>query len=192
MQVSQKLLDQFKALMKKKGREYKSDDEARGEAQSLVNYVEFAYEVAKKEVRRKNKLKDHPKGYPIDEDGTYGCFLCSAAITRDSGRYDKYGFKCLDCQRAVDKKLIPVRVLKDRESWFADWQIQSDYGVHPATRGKLRRQGLLHGIDLKTKEGLVYYTVFLCSDNQEFLKKYPKKEKKTVEFIYSGGKKIQL
>ena len=192
MQVSQELLDKFKVLMKKRGREYKSDDEERGEAQSLVNYVEFVYEFAKKEMRRETKLKDYPKGYPIDEDGTYGCLLRHGAITRINGWYDKYGFKCLDCQRAFDKKLIPVKVLKDRESWFADWQIHDEHGVHPSTARKLRRERLLHARDLKTKEGDVYYTIYLHSDNQEFLKKYPRKEKKKIEFIYSGGKQIQL
>ncbi len=174
MQVSQELHDKFKALMKKKGREYENDAESKAEAQSLVNYVELVYEFATKEMRRQAKLKDNPKGYPIEEDG-YMCLLCRRPITKINGWYDKHGFKCSDCQRAFDKKLVPIKILKDRDSWFADWQIQDEFGVHPSTARKLARQGLLHGIDLKEKEGGIYLTVYLYRDNQEFLKRYPKK-----------------
>ena len=39
---------------------------------------------------------------------------------------------------------------------------------------KLRREGLLHGRDLKRVDGSIYETIYLVSENQEFLKKYPR------------------
>lgn len=147
--------------MKKRGREYKSDTEAKVEAQRLVDYVELVYEFAQRQAKRDAKLKDHPKGYPIDEQGVYMCLLCRRAITNKNGWYDKYGFKCLDCQRALDKRAIPVTVMKNRKSWFADWQIYDEFGVHPSTVRKLIRQGHLHGRDLKAEDGEVYLTIYL-------------------------------
>jgi hypothetical protein len=81
----------------------------------------------------------------------------------------------------------------DDNNLFADWQVKSDYGVHPATRGKLKREGLLKGRDLKRADGSVYFTVYLISENQEFLKKYPKQESKIkITIAGSDGKEIEL
>ena len=63
--------------------------------------------------------------------------------------------------------------------------------MHPATRGKLKRQGLLKGRDLKNEKGQIYYTIYLVSENQEFLKKYPRRDRKTRETIVDDkGKQV--
>ena len=81
----------------------------------------------------------------------------------------------------------------DKSNWFESWQIKSNHGVHPSSVRKLVREGLLHSRDLKRKDGTVYYTVYLVSENQEFLKKYPKKKSDIKMTITgSGGKEVQL
>ncbi|MEN8253088.1 MAG: hypothetical protein ABFQ62_01790 [Patescibacteria group bacterium] len=85
------------------------------------------------------------------------------------------------------------RKYDDDKNWFSNWQVKSNYGVHPATRGKLRREGLLMGRDFKNKKGQVYCTIYLVKENKEFLKKYPKKEFKIKATIMSSdGKEIGL
>ena len=177
MQVSQKLVDEFKDIAEKKGHKFKNDAEARESAQRFASLMELLFEIAQKDVRRKKKLKDKPRGFPIDEEGYFSCLICHTTISSENGWYDKYGFKCLDCQRAVNKKALPVKAQKDRDSWFADWQIQHEFNIHPSTRRKLQRKGLLKGVDLKREDGVVYFTLYLLKDNQEFIKKYPKEPK---------------
>ena len=46
---------------------------------------------------------------------------------------------------------------------------------------------------LKRKDGTIYHTVYLVSENQEFLKKYPKQEPKLqAEVVDNKGNKIEL
>ena len=97
----------------------------------------------------------------------------------------------MDCQRNIDEKVIPSEICKNHDLALRDWQIQSDYGLHSATVRKLKRLGELHGRDLKRKDGSIYYTVYLISENKGFLKKYPKKPKMKVKFINSLGEKIK-
>ena len=102
--------------------------------------------------------------------------------------------RCKDCWRNIKKKVIPpLKYDNDDEIWIKEWQLQSDYSLHPATRGKLRKEGLLRGRDLKRPDGTTYCTIYLVDENKEFLKKYPKQDSKIkVEFVGSGNKKVQL
>ena len=106
--------------------------------------------------------------------------------------WDLNGIKCLDCQRNINESIIPAEICDNDKLWIKDWQFQSDYDIHPSTRRKLIRTGLLHGRDLKRDNGSIYYTVYLVNENLEFLKKYPKKRKENVEFIAVGKNKVQL
>lgn len=49
-------------------------------------------------------------------------------------------------------------------------------GVHPSSIKKLRREGILIGRDLRDSTGHIYWTVYLVSENKEFLNKFPKKK----------------
>jgi len=53
MEVSQKLLDEFKTLMKKRGREYKSDDEASKQSKRLVKFFEILIKVDQRNKQKK-------------------------------------------------------------------------------------------------------------------------------------------
>lgn len=143
---------------------------------SVREFAEIVYEIAKRQRLREQKLKKHPKGFHLEEDGSiYNCIICHRQISGKSGWWDKLGQKCLDCQRNIKEGVIPAEICQDDDLWIKDWQLKSDYNLHPSTTRKLRREGVLKGRDLKTKDGTIYYTVYLVSENKEFLKKYPKK-----------------
>lgn len=73
--------------------------------------------------------------------------------------------------------MIPVLSL-DKEWWeedhFDKYDIE-DRGVKPSSIKKLRRDGALVGRDLTDSSGHIYWTVYLVSENKEFLMKYQKK-----------------
>ena len=98
--------------------------------------------------------------------------------------------RCRDCWRNIQKKVIPSLTYdSDDKVWIKEWQLQSDFGLHPATRDKLRREGLLKARDLKRKDGTIYYTVYLVKENKEFFRKYPKKSAMKVKFVNPSNKK---
>lgn len=176
----------------------KIDDEKRRkyEYHNIVQLARLLGEHEGVERLRKRRLKNEPEGFFLEaSEGPYQCGICAEYRPGNEIWWNIEGLRCADCRKNIKEGVIPS--LKHRydngDTYFQDWQIQSDYGVHPATRSKLRREGLLKGRDLKNEKGQIYCTIYLVSENREFLKKYPKKEKIKVEFINSSdGKKIQL
>lgn len=170
--LSDKAIKEFKDIYKKEYKKELTDAEAREAGERLVGFFDVLLEVAEKDRRRKLKLKDSPKGFPIDDEGTYSCFICHESITTVNGWYDKYGLKCLNCQRAVEKKILPPIVFKDRNSWITNWELKDKLGIHPSTAKKLIREGKLKVRNVETEKGGIHYSVYLLSENADFLKKY--------------------
>jgi hypothetical protein len=159
----------------------------------LVSLARMMGQSEAKENLRKKRLEKEPEGFHLEEsEGSYSCLICQNSISGKDTWWDINGLKCIDCQRNIREKVIPAEICKDNKLYLKDWQIQNDYSLHAATVGKLRRQGVLRARELKKQDGSIYLNVYLVKENKEFFKKYPKKEKMKVEFINTGGKKIQL
>lgn len=160
------------------------------------NLVQLARMIGKHEGienMRKHRLKNEPNGFLLEaSEGPYTCCICHEQTSGDKCWWDLNGIKCVDCQRNVQEGVMPAELIKDDDSWLQDWQLRSDYSIHAGTIRKLRREGLLHGRGLKRQDGNIYCTLYLIKENQEFLKKYPKKSKMKVEFINAGDKKVEL
>lgn len=89
-------------------REFTNDERRR-----LVDYFSLLIEIDQQEKARYAKLKDSPQGYPMDGEG-HQCGLCFKPIHGDtSGWFDKWGFKCSNCQDAVNRRKIPGSLCGD-------------------------------------------------------------------------------
>lgn len=184
--LSDKAVQEFKDIFKKEYGQDLTDSEARDQAQRLTSFFEILYDQAVIEHRRKLRLKkEKVKGFYLDpSEGPYTCAICRENYPGNDIWWNPKGLRCKDCWNNIQKKVIPsLDYDSDNKVWIKEWQLQSDYSLHPATRGKLRREGALHGRDLKRKDGAVYCTIYLLKENQEFLKKYPKKPKIKVNFL---------
>lgn len=171
--LSQKAVDEYRELFKKDYGKDLTDSEAQDGAQRLFNFFEVIYEMSLREAKRKKRLEKEPKGFHLEEDGkVYSCIVCHASISGKTGWWDLNGQKCLDCQRAVDSGVIPASVCKNRDSWYASWEITDKFGVHPSSVRKLVHQGKLKVRDLITEGGAIYFQVFLVSENPD-LKRVP-------------------
>lgn len=142
---------------------------------------------------RKSRLKKEPDGFFLEaSEGPYNCGICGELTQGNNTWWNLDGLRCRDCWRNIQEGVIPP-LKRDKDGiWLHSWQLRSDYSIHAGTIRKLQREGLLRGRDLKKKDGSIYYTVYLINENQEFLKKYPKKPAMKIEFINSGDKKVQL
>lgn len=193
MTLSQKSIDEYKKIYKNKYHKDITDEEAKDQGERLNRVFDLIFDLSIKELQREKRLKKEPKGFHLDaSEGTYSCIICSESITGLQTWWDKNGTKCMDCQRNIEENVIPSEICRNRDMGLRDWQIQSDYGLHSATVRKLKRLGELHGRELKRKDGSIYYTVYLVSENKGFLKKYPKKPAMKVEYVDPKGRKVEL
>ncbi len=111
----------------------------------------------------KEKLLKSPKGFKLDDD--YICVICQKIIRNNKGWYDKYGPKCLYCQKATDDGVIPKKICTKRDSWLAMWEV-SQRGYHPMVIKKLIRKKQLKAKIIKDNNGKPYFYVFLLKDNK--------------------------
>jgi hypothetical protein len=144
------------------------------------NWVQIARITGKHagiEAMRKRRLEKEPEGFFLEEnrDGYYTCFICRDSYYGNEIWWNLDGLRCKDCWRNTKEGVIP-RLSSDKDDmWVHKWQLERNHGVRASSAKKLRKEGLLHGRDLKREDGSIYCTVYLNEENQEFLKKYPKK-----------------
>lgn len=120
-----------------------TDDERR----RLVDYFSLLIEIDQQEKERYAKLKDSPKGYPMDGEGRQ-CGLCFKSIQGNiSGWFDKWGFKCSNCQDAVNKRKIPGSLCGDysHEKSIPDTMLASELNISVRTIRKQIREGEIIG-----------------------------------------------
>lgn len=168
MQVSKEAIEEFKQIYKKKTGKEISDQEAYEQASNLLQFAEIIYQCARKEAIKKAKLKKYPKGFHLD-DGLYNCLVCYKQVTGKESWWDLLGPKCIICQKAIEKGVIPKYVCKDRDSWYAIWELKDKFGIHPATARKMVREGELKARIIKDRQGKDYFYVFLVRENKAFL-----------------------
>lgn len=187
MPLSDKAIQEYKDIFKKKYGKDLSDAEAKEQGENLLGFFELLFKMAEKEYLRKQRLKrEKIKGFFLDADeGAYSCGICGENYPGNNIWWNPKGLKCRDCWRNIKNRVIPDLKYKHdhNEVWIQEWQIKYDYGVHPSTARKLSREGLLHGRDLKRENGMTYCTIYLVKENKGFLKKYPKKPAIKVKFV---------
>lgn len=175
--INDKELDEFIALSEKKGIKYKDRNEARDAAQRLVSFIEILHEGAMEQMEWDKRLEKEPKGFAIPSSGRT-CSLCKRNVQGEVW-WDKWGMKCLDCQAALDKKIIPGYVFTDRdnERHITGSELHWRFGIHPKTIQRLVRSGELKPRVVKSKTSTATL-IFLKRENinlPEIIQPYVKK-----------------
>lgn len=142
--VSDKSLKEFKELCEKEGIKYETEEEYRKSANNLVNFVGTLVEMDMEERQRKQRLEKELKGYTLEGNGR-SCSLCGRSVYEGDGWYDKWGFKCMNCQDAVNKKKIPGSLCGDwkHEKCISDMSLSYKANLHTQTIRKLIRNGTI-------------------------------------------------
>lgn len=119
-----------------------TDDERR----RVVDYFSLLIEIDQQEKARYVKLKDSPKGYAMDGEGRQ-CGLCFKSVYDNPGWFDKRGFKCSNCQDAVNKRKIPGSLCGDysHEKSIPDTVLASKLNISVRTIRKQIRNGKIIG-----------------------------------------------
>ena len=178
MAITDQSLQKYKEILERDSKRKWSDDEVRDAVERMTQFCTLIIDMYREEKQKERKLEEFPNGYHLeDRDGQYSCRICARYIHGKDTWYDKYGLKCMDCQRNIDNGVIPGKICKDESLWFKNWQLKSDLGIHPQTAKKLVREGKLKVQNLLDSEGKTYFQVYLVSENKKFLKTVKWKEK---------------
>lgn len=139
--ISDKHLDEFIKLSEKEGHKYANREEARVAANNLVGFVDTLVESEMEKQRKNERLKDEPDGFSFSGEGR-GCSLCGRHISGDMW-WDKWGQKCMDCQEAYKKKIIPGYCFRDydNEKHITIDKLTWKFEIPAQTLNKLIRDG---------------------------------------------------
>lgn len=154
-------------LEKKKGREV-TDQELFEAEHWLQSYAKLLCDLAQKDYQRKIKLDENPKGFHLEGEG-YSCFICSRSVSNEETWYDKYGIKCLICQSAIDKKIIPATAASDKDSWYSSLDLERSFFINRWAIKRFVKEGLLKPRIIPGLAGGTHYQLFLMKDHQGVL-----------------------
>jgi dipeptidase E len=187
MSISDQSVQEFKRLYKEKSGEDISDEKAREMGENLVRFFSLLQDIHFKELKIEEKLKTKPNGFDLTEleDGQYTCMICGRQIRGIEGWRDKYGNKCLICQKAVDEKLIEGWILEDSDNWYKMWEVNDKLNLHHATVRKMVREGKFKTRIVPGKDGKPYEYLFVAEENYHLLP--PKDFGKRNMLLMSAG-----
>lgn len=187
MELSDKTIKEFQDLYKEKYGAELSRGEAEESARNLIGLVEILWELHLKDKERQKKLEQFPKGFPLDADG-HTCFICSNSMPKEQSWFDKWGMKCLTCQKAVNRKIIPGSAAKNKDGWYSTWELESRFRLKSPTITKLIRQGILKARVIPGPSGRPHVKIFLIKDNKDTLPPKKLTEYQTVKVKQEGTK----
>ncbi len=168
MQVDEKMIERFQEIYKKEYNKDISREEAYESAQNLLGLVKLLYNQAVKDKKRKLRLEKEPKGFHLEGQG-YTCFVCGNSTSDEDTWYDKYGIKCMTCQRAIDKKVIPASMAKNKNSWYSKYDLESRFNIDRHAMSKFIKTGILKPRIIRNENGSPHTYLFLIKDNKEVL-----------------------
>lgn len=105
-----------------------SDPEAEKEYEFIQLAAKIFVSHCMEEARLLRKLKDIPEGFPYDKEGHH-CAICDEITFGENSWYDKYGLKCMTCQDAINKKIIPASIAKNRNSYYTDTGLEVSFNM---------------------------------------------------------------
>jgi hypothetical protein len=171
----QRIKEIQRTLEKSKGRAI-SWEEATEVGRSLEKLALLAYDIWVKDQALLKRLEESPNGFAIS-DG-HPCRICRNL----ADWYDRYGFKCMICQKAIDKKIIPPLVAKDNSSWYSEVDLSTCFNLRGKALNSWIKAEILKVRTIMFNDKKIHLRVFLIKDNKDILP--PKK------LVESRGVKI--
>ena len=166
--ITDKEIQEMKDMAEQRhGHEF-SWEESRKAIHDLQILVDISLELMEEEWNREEKLKEFPKGYHLDEN-SYRCEVCGGPAKGENSWYDKYGIKCMSCQGAVNDKIIPAALAKNKESWYSTSEMDSYFNIRGTLLNKYIKQGLIKERIILNAQKKRHLQLFLLKDNKDVL-----------------------
>lgn len=164
MNLKESRYEEFERIANKEGTTFASKAEMKAAADNLVRFLDHLSQMDQEEKARERRLETEPHGFLVDK-GAYSCPLCGH-WSSDGVWYDKWGVKCLACQDALNKKIVPGYIFKDyrNERHITGSTLSHRYDIHTSTLRKLIRRE-----KLRVREMPIGTLVFLRSENPDII-----------------------
>jgi hypothetical protein len=179
-QLSTETIQEFKDILEKKARKEISWEEASEGAYRLAGLYDLLFKCAIEEERRQKRLEQFPKGFHLEGNG-YTCAVCGRSVSNEETWYDKYGIKCLLCQKAIDRKTVPATAARLKESWYSKWELEDRFCINHHALNRFIKQGILKSRVVLTEAGKPHAQIFLIKDNKDTLPPKKLTESKLVK-----------
>jgi len=152
------------------GIEYKSKEELDARIKSdLEQLAHLVFDIYQWQKSMDKRLEQQPEGFSFASEGR----MCSVCLGGTSGElwYDKLGIRCLDCQQAYVKKIIPGYVIKDHENrrYITGMRLSINTGLRSQQLKKLIKSGELKARIIE-HSGTSDTMIFLKSENPSLIK----------------------
>ncbi len=169
-ELSAPKLAKIKAILEKANGRELSDEQVLETYEFVCKLAEIAVDQATKDAEWEAKLDKNPGGYAFELKG-YTCRLCGDGGSDDGMWYDRFGLKCMHCQKAVESGLIPGKLTGDRESFYTDYDLEHFFNVGSKALTLWLRHGIIKAriIPRAGKPSVKHKRVFLMIDNVGFL-----------------------
>jgi hypothetical protein len=187
MPLSDKTIKEFKELLEKRTGKEVSWREAEEGANNLAGFADLLYKQANIEHGWELKLKDNPKGFHLEGNG-YTCAICRKSVSNEETWYDKWGIKCLICQKAINKRIIPGSVAKNDNTWYSEYDLDDRFNINKHAMKRAVKQGILKPRIIPSASGRPYEYLFLIKDNKEVLPPKKLTESHLVKEVKEDGK----
>jgi hypothetical protein len=168
MQISEEKIKEMKDLLEKQSGKEVTMAEATDAAYKLVGLVEICFEHTKKEFEWKRKLEESPKGFLLE--GGYSCSICKQGGDHCGGIWhDKYGHKCMTCQKSINRKEIPASVSTKEDEWYSAYDLESCFNLDRHVIKRWIKEGILKDRIITNDGKGVHFQLFLIKDNKDTL-----------------------
>ena len=165
--------------------EKENDQEETEGKREIEKFAQILYEITSEDIRRKDKLIANTQGFLFDRSG-YCCSICDQSAPEGNSWYDKYGLKCMFCQKAINDKIIPGSVAINKEIWYSKAELVMYFNIKGADLKRYIKQFILKNRIVQNKKGKSHFEIFLIKDNKDVLP--PKKflKSRTVQVDRNG------
>ncbi|MDQ1150493.1 hypothetical protein [Sphingobacterium zeae] len=141
------------------------------EVEECENFLKLLSEITmnnlETEMEWELKLKQFPEGFQLDGDGR-NCGICNQPMGKGKGWYDRYGLKCIVCQKALTDHVIPASLLKNKDSFYTETELNIFFNMKRRVLDCWIKKGIVSVRVIKDIDSRIHMRLFLLRDNKNF------------------------
>ena len=186
----EKQLQKLKLILEKQHSREVTDHEVRqawGCLQKLTHVINKSVSI---DARRKELLKENPKGFHLEDGGT--CQVCGDHAVRENSWYDNHGIKCMPCQAAINEKIISTSIIQKKDSWYSIHELERYFNIKGADLNKYIKKMIIKSRIIKGTAKKVHFQLFLIKDNKGVLPPKSLLKSRMVTVIHKGKEYFTL
>jgi hypothetical protein len=159
--------EKIRKILEKEGGGAVSEIEVEENQRFIKLLIEIAIGQAETEHQWRLQLGENPKGFQLDGEGR-NCPICNQAIGKGNGWYDKYGLKCVVCQKALMDHVIPGSLIKNRDSFYTETELNIFFNMEKKVLNCWIKEGIVSARVINGLDGKIHKRLFLLKDNKDF------------------------